>query len=118
MSNDRRLEWIQANRTKASRSRPVGGVIERLVGQLAERAQGEQVALEAVGEVVDDEFRAHCRVSSDHRGAVVVWVNDASLVYVMRRQWHSALSAALRCPRNGVRFEYGTAGRPLLGGDR
>ena len=115
---DGRLAWIQANRTKASRSRPVGGVIERLVGQLAERTRGEQVALESANEVVDGDFRTHCRLSSDHRGAVVVWVDDASLVYVMRRRWQSVLSAALRRPRNQVRFEYGTAGQPLSGGDR
>lgn len=113
------LEWIQRNHTRKPRARSVGGLVTRLVDGLdnAARAAASSAAA-AMSELVDDDFRAHCRLVIGKGNRLTVNVDHASLIYPMRSKWLSLLTRTLVTGRQvgGVRsvgFAYGRSGVAL-----
>jgi len=121
MSQDGRLKWIQANRTRRDRTRLVGGMIERLVQQAAGSGAEEVSRVAAiVADLVDDDFRRCCRVVFGEEGVVVINVDHPTLVQLMRQRWLVPLREALVGRRTPTRihrivFAYGEVG-VMLGG--
>ncbi|MFQ5590601.1 MAG: DciA family protein [Phycisphaerae bacterium] len=118
MFSDGRLAWVQRNRVRRGCSR------ERRLGYLAASVArglhlaGDELAPTAasiIAEVVDEEFKAHCRLASVHNGRIVINVDQPALVYHMRMRWLELLTAAFsadKAARSIVRvvFEYGEGG--------
>ncbi len=117
MQSDPRLKWIQANRRKTERVQRASVPIQRLTESMLAGAGVEgakRVALEAAA-IVDDEFRAHCRIWSADRGALIVYVDDPALVWPMRLRWSGPLRERLVSVKaghlaHGIVFRYGEAG--------
>ena len=115
---DRRLEWVRRNRAKTDRARPVGGAVERLVGQIGGKGTiAACSAAEAIADAVDDEFRTHCRVFVADGRRLIINVDHAALVYPMRIRWLSPLRKALSRSRlpDAIAFEFGNAGVSVPG---
>jgi hypothetical protein len=123
MDHGCQLEWIQKNRSRRPRTRLAGVWVERLARKADSNELLSPIA-EAVADLVDEEFRTHCRLADIRAGTLVVQVDRASLVYPMRLHWLRPLSRRLReraaTRRIGrISFEFGNAGvcvpEPVLG---
>lgn len=79
-----------------------------------------RVVASAFANLVDDEFRAHCRVTVPRTGQLTINVDHPGLVYLIRNQWLSRLREALsigsgRHLIHRIVFQFGTAGIKLRG---
>jgi hypothetical protein len=119
MSDPNKLKWILRNRSRPERMTSaraaVSGLVEQLWSQTVEPAEE---AAAAIADVVDDEFRRHCRIRSWHSGVLMVQVDDRSMVPLMRLQWSSLIrrewpKLGLRKALRRITFEHGRAGVPL-----
>ncbi len=115
MQSNTQLGWIQANRSKRNRACHVSAPIERIaqrIGALGDTQAAEAIAARVAG-VVDDAFRAHCRIALPDERTLLVSVDRPALVYVMRAQWLNRLGEVLSDVRRRIVFEYGSAGARL-----
>ena len=116
MRKDCRFKWVQVNRGRTDRVRHVGPLIEGLLQRrIVTTVAAAQEAAVAITAVVDDEFRARCRVAVPDKRTLVVNVDSAALVYSMRLRWLSPLLRVLSGSGGGpvferIAFEFGTAG--------
>jgi len=74
----------------------------------------------ALGRLVDDEFRAHSRLSWADARTLRVSVDSPPMVAVLRRRWESTMLRELSKTQgcaivSRVWFEYGTAGSRMTG---
>ncbi len=93
----------------------VSAPIERIaprIGALGDTQAGEAIAVRVAG-VVDDAFRAHCRIALPDERTLLVSVDRPALVYAMRAQWLNQLNEVLTGVRRRIVFEYGSAGARL-----
>jgi hypothetical protein len=117
MQSDPRLKWIQENRRRTERVQRAAVPIQRLTQSMLAGAGAEgakRVAL-AAADIVDDEFRAHCRIWSAEKGALIVHVDEPALVCPMRLRWSGPLREGLVSVKvgrltHGIVFRYGEAG--------
>jgi hypothetical protein len=112
MQSITQLGWVQANRSKRNRACHVSAPIERLarrIGALGDAQAAEAMAARVAG-VVDDTFRAHCRIALPDERTLLVSVDRPALVYAMRAQWLNQLDEVLSDVRRRIVFEYGSAG--------
>lgn len=121
-ANDK-LKWVIKNRRTRRAPRRIGVAIERLAGELGDIGRSSAVLAGAVGELVDANFRAHCRVTVLNDGQMVVYVDRSALVSDMRRRWQTTLNNGLAANRRGngvssVRFAYGTVGTPIASNEQ
>ncbi len=118
MEPGRKLQWVQANRKRTDRLRTVA----TLAQDLAERIDDDEELVRIAGmiaDVVDADFRAHCRVARVSRGMVLIHVDEASLVAAVQMRWSGPLIRALGRMSRGIAFAYGKAGVaiPLIDAD-
>jgi len=116
MIADSQLEWVQKNRARKDRTHRVGLPIQQLVRQLETRAAATTPEiLAAIADVADEEFRRHCRIIALDRKTLLVTVDDASMVYVMRLRWLGVLHSTLSHVTGFVRitFQFGCEGFPV-----
>ncbi len=115
MKSQRALEWIQANRTPPTHVRDIGSA----AADVARRAEAKQElprrVADALGGMVDEEFRAHCRVASVSRGCLTIHVDHEKLVFLIKNRWLLPLKDALprvcrTVPLTRIVFEYGKDG--------
>ena len=125
------LEWIQQNKRRTPRARSVGGLMARLAERLSDKGRALlRDTATSLTEVVDDDFRNHCRLTLRADGRLTINVDHASLVYAMRAQWLPLLTRVFvtekpgRCVRS-ITFSYGldgiAVGKPgaeVSGGDK
>lgn len=109
-----KLRQAQFNRGPESRETRIGELARQLVERSAIPARLVGVA-EAVSALVDDEFRAHCRVERFSGGELVIQVDRADLLWEFGRRWPIDLRQGLsRRGRHGhvqkVTFVRGTTG--------
>ncbi len=117
MHCDPRLKWIQANRRTKDRMQRAFVPIQRLTENMLSGA-GVEAARQAalvVADIVDDEFRVHCRLWSAGRGTLIVQVDNPALVCAMRLRWSGPLNEGLSTVKTGrltggIVFCYGEAG--------
>ncbi len=114
MTLDRSLSWVQSNRRRAERATPVGQLVAKMAESMSARGEAEEVAV-VMTDLVDDEFRKHCRVAGQRNGPWVVNVDAPALVYPMRLRWSARLREALsqaggRRLGRELLFAYGSAG--------
>lgn len=120
---DRRLEWVQRNRARRERVRPLGAVLQRFVSAVeAANPPLEEAVRLAIAGCTDEMFRRHCRVRSSG-GTLRIAVDPPGLLYVMRTQWLGTIDRALaesgvRRFVGRVRFEAGTHGESLASVER
>ena len=116
MNNRRQLEWVQRNRARSDRTRQAGLPIRQLVRGLEVAGLPVAGKLAAViAEVVDQEFRRHCRITLVEGKTLTVSVDEASMVYAMRIRWLKLLHTVLSA-HSGIRriaFRFGCEGLPL-----
>ncbi len=125
MHCDSRLQWIQANRGKKERAQRAAVPIQRLVENMlaGTGVEAAKRVASVAADIVDEEFRTHCRIWSIQRGAVIVHVDDPTLVSPMRLRWLGPLRERLVSVKaghlaHGIIFRYGEAGfRVALGQD-
>ena len=121
MQSDHQLESIQRNRTKTSRVRTAGSLVNNLAEHVYHSGVGPATeAAERLAPLVDVAFREHCRVAEARGGRLLIHVDQAELVYPLRVRWQETLCRALPtlCPGRRIRrvvFEYGRAGLRLVG---
>lgn len=111
----RRLAVVQRNRTRSSRVRGMDALTDRLADRVRTGdADGPARIAAAMADVVDDEFRTHCRVASVSASRLVIHVDAHDLVYSMRVHWLYRLRGALAGTRGGrfarIEFRYGLDG--------
>ncbi len=114
MTLDRSLSWVQSNRRRAERATLVGQLVAKLAASMPARGEAEEVAA-VMADLVDGEFRKHCRVAGQRNGPWVVNVDAPALVYPMRLRWSARLREALsqaggRRLARELLFVYGSAG--------
>ena len=113
MPRDGRLKWVQANRTRRGRTRSVGPLISGLVERGPVASVEEALAAAgAIAAVMDDEFRAHCRVTVPDKRTLVINVDSAALVYPIRLRWLSRLQEQLSSSGGKLAFANLLAGVP------
>lgn len=114
MDRGRQLEWIQRNRGTRDYVRSIGTLSRQLTGRIEPGDVVVEIAA-GIAELVDEEFRCHCRVGAARGATVVIRVDEASLIYAMRLQWRARLGEALLARSTGRRvhrivFEFGNRG--------
>ena len=116
MDDETQLRWVMQNRSRSDRPRQAGTVIARM---LKERWEADAERLAEVGAnidvLVDDEFRAHCRLAGLSRGVLTINVDDPAQVSEMRHRWLAPLRRAVSGRGKNVRvstivFALGAAG--------
>ena len=110
-----RLAIVQRNRTRSARIRGMDVLTDRIAKRVSVvDADGSKRVAAAVAEVVDDQFRAHCRVASASSSRLVIHVDAHDLVYSMRVHWLYRLRDALTGIGGGrfarIEFRYGLDG--------
>jgi len=116
------LEWIVKNRAKRSRLSRASSAIDEVVTTIGQRGLEPALAVAgALGAIVDDEFRRHCRVAGAAGGRVTIHVDTASLVSLMRMKWLEAIRAGLcvvdrRLGGGAIVFEPGRSGVEIPAG--
>lgn len=68
-----------------------------------------------VRDLVDDDFRAHCKVAVASNGTISIVVDHPGRVYAMRSRWLAPFSKVLSqsdrsLSGSRIRFEYGSHG--------
>lgn len=92
-----KLYWVQKNRTRASRVRPVSALLARWVHSLSGSSSARASALaRALAGHVDREFCDHCRVHVDDQGRISVVVDEPGLVFSMRARWFAVVQKVHR----------------------
>ncbi len=115
MTTEGHLAWVQRNAQRPERIRAIGGPVKRLMDAIVADAGVTAALVATIADVVDEEFKSHCRLSVSGRGDLYVQVDSAPLVSVMQRRWKVALTEALcKRPRKDriqrILFDYGHAG--------
>jgi hypothetical protein len=113
-----RLEWVQRNRTRRERTASIGAATGRFVRDLwTQTVEPAQQAADALAEIVDEDFRRHCRVAEWARGQLAIQVDEPAMLVVIRLKWASRIKRELpgRLSRrlNRVVFSQGRAGVPV-----
>ena len=118
MDDRKRLEWLMRNRAKPARMTPANAAITALVEKVwANDVEPAEEAASALAEVVDDEFRRHCRVAKWQAGWLRIEVDEFSMMPLLRHQWAGPIRAAW--PALGLKalkrisFEHGRSGVPI-----
>jgi len=111
--DEQRLQWIQRNRGPRARGEQTAGqaadkLLQRKLAPAHDRA-AEAAAL--LGEAVDDEFAARCRVAGVFGDSLVIYVDHPDYAYRMRQTWTAPLLALLK--RSGRRGREGGGFRGL-----
>lgn len=120
---DRRLEWVQRNRARRERVRPLGAVLQRVADAMASANPPlDEAVCSAIVGCTDETFHRHCRLRSSG-GALVIEVDPPGLLYAMRVQWLNIIERALAEGRarrfvGRVRFIAGDRGESLAGLER
>lgn len=120
---DRRLEWVQRNRVRRERVRPLGAALQRIAGAAAAANPPlDEVVRSVIAGCTDEMFQSHCRLRST-RDALLIEVDPPGFLYAMRIQWLGIIERALAESRvrrfvGRVRFEAGTRGESLPGVER
>ncbi|MGB2986961.1 MAG: DciA family protein [Phycisphaerae bacterium] len=102
----------------------IGACVEKLVARAGVQGDAAAQALaSAITELVDDEFRSHCRVTVMDGRTLVINVDGPGLVYPMRMRWLAPLRRAQSASSWGHRvnkivFEFGTTGVVLTRPDK
>lgn len=109
------MEWVQRNRTPRNRSMPAGAAVADFARKLWTQDIGPaEAAADALTDLVDEEFRRHCRVAALAKNVLTIQVHPAAMVEVMRRKWSTRikreLPAMLSRGINRVAFQHGSAG--------
>ncbi len=105
------LKWVQANRAEKSRACAAGDLVKRVAEQVLQGAYGAaEDAAGRLSEIVDDEFREHCRVVECRGGVLRINVDEPAWGYVMRQRWSSRIRQVLGYRVKNVLFEYGDTG--------
>ena len=98
------------------RARPIGELAQRLVARDYNQAveRSAEVA-RAVGGLVDEEFRAHCRVAGVRSGVLTFHVDEEEWVYQFNSRWHFYLRDELSRLHRGLKlrrivFRWGAGG--------
>lgn len=115
MDASEQLQWVIHNRKRRRPPQRIGGAVAKLVDSLHESDEQRSKLADTISVLVDDDFRAHCRVAEVLSGELLLHVDRATLVSVMVRRWASELTRALAArsdpPRiRAVRFAFGEAG--------
>lgn len=110
-----RLDWVRRNRARTDRVQTIGAPVRQILsGVEASGFAASRESVDLLSEIVDDEFRRHCRVAVMGR-RLLVNVDQESLVYPMRMRWHVPLNEVFgrQRRRSGIRdiiFDYGKRG--------
>lgn len=110
------LEWVQRNRTRRPRTKPLGDAISRLAAEVQRRdVEPGFAAAEALAPIVDEEFRSHCMVTASVGRVVTIHVAPDAMVMKMRMRWQRVLADAMTArggPWRGatIRFVAGAVG--------
>lgn len=110
------LARIQENRAQRVRVVSAGVLIKRLAERIRDRSFGPASEVASiVAELVDDEFRRHCRVAAVRAGRVDFSVDRGNLVWPMRVRWAEKLTAELATRHasrsiRGITFRFGRGG--------
>lgn len=116
-NGDDRLRCVQRNRFRTLRDRSLGQLAGDLAADLRKLEDDSAARIaELLTPIVDDEFRACCRIAKFEQGTLCISVDPPEQVFPMRRKWVYDLRDALRRVMRGpslthVAFEPGTAGR-------
>ena len=119
MDAQRQLYWLQRNRGPRCRDQSIGGWVRRLISQPAwDRLDQAGQLAEALGALVDDEFRQHARVGGYDAGHLFIHIDRDELVWPLRVRWLYPLRQELprRCrgvPVRRISFVTGSEGLPL-----
>lgn len=107
MAEDRaQLAWVHRNRTKRTRTVPLGNVVKRWAVGLDTAESGLLPDVTAaVDRIVDDVFRGYCRVHSIRNGIMRISVSQALSVAWIQRQWRLPVLELVRAqfPGAGLR---------------
>ena len=119
MEGNHQLRWVQRNRLCRDRTQQVGERVYQLARELEAggRARARGLA-RVITTIVDQEFCRHCRITVAGSNTVLVNVDDAAMVYVMRARWLAPLQRAYahRGDVSRIAFRLGTEGVPVAGG--
>lgn len=114
------LLWVQKNRgPRADRTHSAGKLVLEFARALGEtQVEGLGRLAEVVAQIVDVQFREHCRVAEVREGVLRVCVDEPGLIPVLRMKWAESLPGELRKRRarpavREVRFEHGGAGATI-----
>ena len=115
MAKEGHLVWVQRNAQRTERMRAVGGPVTQILETIVAGAGVTAATVAAIADVVDEEFRSHCRLSVSGRGDLYVQVDSAPLVSLMQRRWNAVLTEALgqrpgKAKIRRIVFDYGHAG--------
>ncbi|HNQ23437.1 MAG TPA: hypothetical protein PKK06_10120 [Phycisphaerae bacterium] len=123
MPQDAKLAWVWRNHGGGRGDRAdgsVGSVARRLLERSYAPAVRDTVRVaEALATLVDEQFRATCRVASLERGLLTIAVARDDLVWELGRRWHfpllrDGLPRVLRGPSiRRIRFQVGDSGVPI-----
>jgi len=111
--------WVQRNRGRPQKAIRAGVAAERLENLLRKRnANVSDSVLRVLGELVDIEFRQHCRIGDICGGVLTIYVDRPELVYLMSIRWSLRLRERLldACRMvfiDKVAFEVGHGGLAL-----
>ncbi|RME38138.1 MAG: hypothetical protein D6788_08035, partial [Planctomycetota bacterium] len=75
-----RLRWVQRNRCRRERARPLGQEMGRVVGGLIDGAATTAEVVSDVAEKVDETFKEHCRLNLTESGELLVSVDDPAWI--------------------------------------
>jgi len=113
----RQLEWVSRNRSRKSRTKSVGAAVSEFAANLAADIEPLEAAADALGGLVDDEFRRHCVVGGWHHGVLTICVREPAMISVMRMKWSSRIKCELpRLLSRGITrvvFAPGASGTPV-----
>ncbi len=118
--NERELAWAGRNgsqrRHGAVRTKQASAAVVELTGMVHDRwLKPASTAAAALAPLVDESFRAHCRVARAAEGRVIIQVDAAALVAGMRQRWVGVVREGMkavdhRLATGTVVFEYGRSG--------
>ena len=95
--DQQRLMWTHRNRLRRDRCRSAGAVVAGFAQSLAASDGNRLRAIaEALGRVVDDEFRRSCRVGGLKGATLWIHVNPSAPVSWFRMRWQGALPGLLK----------------------
>ena len=106
LDGKRQLAQVILNRQVKTRAQLLSAPLERVLSRVTRRAGlCEDAVVAAVTSIVDTEFTTMCTLGTIRNGVLVVLVEDARFVSVLRAQWVSCLCEHLqsRCPELGIR---------------
>lgn len=104
------MEWVQRNRSRATRTVSIGACVERLVESSAAGLGASRELLSLIDALVDAEFRECCEVATVPGGGIVIRADHPVVLAAMRAKWssrirHALRRAGLKPPPGQIRFE-------------